>query len=360
MAIYRKKTDGVWYFSVYVPGKPRLRGSCGTKNRSEALLVESTMKVAAGNKAPKAHVLRLIEALYADEKPVDRLPLDALQFEVSRLLGLSGKTLSKMYREHRESSLRRFVTWAHENWPSAEDARDVDRVCAQAFAAYVAGLGLGAKTRRDILASLGAMWNELMRAHDGLENPWPLALPQVNEHVRGRSFTSAEARRIFEAGDADGHGWGLAARIAACTGLREGDVLRLTHEDIDAAGAIVTDPNKTKKWHIAVCLPLPRDILDLVGEGTGPIFPELFSAHGKRMKGHPFADILRAAGVDPSRYTFHSFRHYFRTRLAAAGVSADTAMRLGGWTQRDTAARYDHDDHREELAAAIRAAWAAD
>ena len=78
------------------------------------------------------------------------------------------------------------------------------------------------------------------------------------------------------------------------------------------------------------------------------------------MKGHPFADILKAAGVDPDKYTFHSFRHYFRTRLAAAGVSDETAMRLGGWTQRDTAARYDHDDHREELAAAIQAAWAAD
>ena len=357
MAIYQKKSDGVWYFSVYAgPGRPRLRGSCGTTNRSEAELVESTMKVAAGHQAPKAHVLRLIEALYADEEPVDKLPLDAVQFEVNRLLGLRGKKLSKMYREHRESSLRRFVEWAHENWPSVEDARDVDRVCAQAFASYVAGLALSSKTRHDIIASLGAMWNELKRAHDGLDNPWPLALPQIDEHVRGRPFTPAEVKRIFEAGDADGVGWGLAARIAACTGLREGDVLNLMHEDI-IGGAIVTDPNKTKRWHIAVCLPLPRDILDLVGEGTGPLFPVLCDAYGKRMKRHKFSDILKAAGVDPTCYTFHSFRHYFRTRLAAAGVSADVAKRLGGWTQDETAARYDHDEHREELAAAIRAAW---
>ena len=51
------------------------------------------------------------------------------------------------------------------------------------------------------------------------------------------------------------------------------------------------------------------------------------------------------------------FRHFFRTQLARAGVSDDVAMRLGGWTQRETAARYDHDDHREQLAAAIEAAW---
>lgn len=359
MAIYRKKSDGVWYFSVYVPGKPRLRGSCGTKNRSEALLVESTMKVAAGNKAPKAHVLRLIEALYADDEPVDRLPLDALQFEVCRLLGLSGKQMSKQYMEHRKSALMRFVEWAAENWPSAQDARDVDRVCAQAYAAHLAAGGSSAKTRRNTLACLGSLWNELRRAHDGLDNPWPLAMPLKVELNRGRPFTREEAERIFAAGDADGCGWGLAARIAACTGLREGDVLNLHHEDV-VAGAIVTDPSKTKRWNIRVCLPLPADVLALVGEGTGPLFPQLVKAHAVRMKGHPFADILKAAGVDPDKYTFHSFRHYFRTRLAAAGVSDETAMRLGGWTQRDTAARYDHDDHREELAAAIQAAWAAD
>jgi len=356
MAIYRKKTDGVWYFSVYVPGKPRLRGSCGTTNRAEALLVESTMKVAAGNKAPKAHVLRLIDALYADEEPVDKLPLEALQFEVCRLLSLSGKKMSKQYLEHRKSALLRFVEWASMNWPSAQDARDVDRVCAQAYAAHLAAKGSGAKTRRNTLASLGSIWNELRRAHDGLENPWPLALPQNVEENRGRPFTREEAERIFAAGDADGHGWGLAARIAACTGLREGDVLHLHFEDFKD-GAIVADPSKTKRWHIRVCLPLPREILDLVGEGTGPLFPELFKAHSVRMKGHPFADILRSAGVDADKYTFHSFRHYFRTRLAAAGVSDETAMRLGGWTQRDTAARYDHDEHRAELAAAIAAAW---
>ena len=360
MAVYQKKRDGVWYYSVYVPGRPRLRGSCGTTNKAEALLVEQTMKVAAGHKAPKAHVLRLIEALYADEQPLDKLPLDALQFEVDRLTSLSGKQLAKQYIEHRRGALARFVEWASENWPSAKDARDVDRVCAQAYAAHLQKQGGKSKSRHNTISLLGSVFNLLRRAHDGLDNPWPLALPQVNDRDRGRTFTREEARRIFEAGDADGHGWGLAARIAACTGLREGDVLHLAHEDIDAGGAIVTDPNKTKRWNIAVCLPLPRDLLDLIGEGTGPLFAELQDAHGKRMKQHPFSDILRAAGIDPTLYTFHSFRHFFRTQLARAGVSAEVAMKLGGWTQRETAARYDHDSHREELAAAIQAAWAGD
>jgi integrase len=255
--------------------------------------------------------------------------------------------------------LRGFAEWASENWPMAKGARDVDRVCAQAYAASLAKGGLSIKSQRNYLGVLVTAWNDLKRGHDGLENPWPLAMPAPGGEKRGEAFTPEEAERIFRAGDADGHGWGLAARIAACTGLRLGDVLTLRHEDIQD-GAIVTDPIKTKRWHIAVCLPLPPEVAALIGEGVGPILPELAACYrpGYELR-YPFSRVLKAAGVDPEKYTFHSFRHYFRTRLAAAGVSDDVAMRLGGWTQRSTAARYDHDEHREELAAAIQAAWTA-
>ena len=55
-------------------------------------------------------------------------------------------------------------------------------------------------------------------------------------------------------------------------------------------------------------------------------------------------------------YTFHSWRHTFRTRLSEAGVSDDLAKRLGGWTEDATAARYDHAERVEELRAAVEKA----
>ena len=363
MAIYRKKTDGgVWYFSVYAgPNRPRLRGSCGTTNRSEALLIEHTMRVAAGKRAPKEHILRLIDALYADEQPLDLVPLEAAYFEVERIMRLNNREISAQSMNHKRRSIERLREWALENWPRAVNVQDVDRPCAQAFVAYLQGTGIKPKSVFNVSSDLGSIWNILKRAHDKLDNPWPLASPMEHRSDRREVFTPEEVRRIFAAADRLGHQWPLACRLGACTGLRYGDIARLRFEDL-VDGAISMDPNKTKRWNIAVVIPLPRDILDMIGQGEGYIMPEHAHCYGtmKRIKLCQFSDVLREAGLDPARYDFHTFRHYFRTRLAAAGVSDETAMRLGGWTQRDTAARYDHDDHREELAAAIQAAWAAD
>ncbi len=359
MAIYQKQKGGIWFYSVYVKGRAkRLRGSCGTTNRAEALLVEQTLRTAAQRETPKARILRIIEALYGPDKPADELPLQAICFEVARVRKMQNRVQAASTRRIAEQRIRAFANWAEIEWPMAKNAGDVDRVCAQAYAAHLSKSGLAVKTVRNTLGVLVTAWNDLRRAHDGLENPWPLAMPAPGDEGRGEAFTAEEAARIFRAGDADGHGWGLAARIAACTGLRMGDVLTLRRECVQG-GIIRLTPRKTARHGIATVLPLPPDVAAMVGEGgQGFLFPDLAESYrpGYELR-HPFKRVLEAAGVDPEKYTFHSFRHYFRTRLAAAGVSDETAMRLGGWTQRDTAARYDHDEHREELAAAIAAAW---
>ena len=358
MAIYQKHKGGIWYYSVYLRGRAkRLRGSCGTTNRAEALLVEQTLRVAASRETPKARILRIIEALYGPDKPADELPLQAICFEVARVRKMQNRVQAASTRRVAEQRIRRFVEWAETEWPMAKGVRDVDRVCAQAYAASLVKSGLASKTVRNTLGVLVTAWNDLKRAHDGLVNPWPLAMPAPGDEGRGEAFTREEAERIFAAGDADGHGWGLAARIAACTGLRMGDVLTLRREWFHD-GVIRLTLRKTARYGITTVLPLPPDVAAMIPPGDGYVFPDLAESYrpGHELR-YPFKRVLEAADVDPEKYTFHSFRHYFRTRLAAAGVSDETAMRLGGWTQRDTAARYDHDDHREELAAAIAAAW---
>jgi integrase len=69
-----------------------------------------------------------------------------------------------------------------------------------------------------------------------------------------------------------------------------------------------------------------------------------------------FRDVLDTAKVTGGGYSFHSWRHTFRTRLSEAGVSDDLAKRLGGWTEDATAARYDHAERVEELRAAVEKA----
>lgn len=357
MALYRKIKSGVWYYSIYVPGREkRLRGSCGTTVREEAEIVERTMRLAAGHQSSRDRLVRVIEALFDGENP-DPLPISAAAFEVERIQSMSGRTLAESNIKAKRVNLRRLADWCRRNWPSVADIRDVDRACAQMFARSLAKSGTSAKTRRNLIGDLSAVWNVLAKAHDRITNPWPAAMPAPGDEGRGEAFSREEAERVFRAGDADGHGWGLAARIAAATGLRMGDVLTLRHEDI-SGGCIRIKPSKTRTHGISVAIPLPPDLLAMVGEGTGLVLPELGRAYRPSTSmPHPFADVLRAAGLDSGRFTFHSFRHTFRTRLAEAGVPAETAMRLGGWTQRGTAERYDHADHSAELASAVNAAW---
>lgn len=81
------------------------------------------------------------------------------------------------------------------------------------------------------------------------------------------------------------------------------------------------------------------------------VYPRTHASNGPGL----FSKILTAAKVGEG-YTFHSWRHTFRTRLSEAGVSDDLAKRLGGWTEDATAARYDHAERVEELRAAIEKA----
>jgi len=363
MAIYRKVNNGIYYFSIYVPGSSRrIRGSTGKYDRAEALLVEQTMRLATSRKSPKDHILKIIDALYADtESDRPDIPLEAVVAECERIGRNAGKRPSKYLSTRRGYTVARLGRWLARWRPDIKGARGIDRQAAQAFAAALEREGISDKTRAGVVGELASMWNILRREHDGIENPWPLARPMHVASRRREAFSVEEAQRVFAAADRAGHGWGLASRIAAATGLRYGDIAHLKYGDV-VGDSIMIKPRKTQSYGISVAIPLPHDLRALIGTGEPSewILPEHAEGYGRGWVGkHPFSAILREAGIDPARgYTFHSFRHFFRTQLSRAGVSDEIAMKLGGWTQRTTADRYDHDGRAKEKAAAVAAAWA--
>lgn len=359
MSIFRKSARGVWYYYVCANGR-RYRGSTGTKDRGAALLFADTFAFALKKKSPRERLLKLIDALFEKEAPPD-IPLASVVGECARIGGNAGKPPTPHTSKSRGIAMKHLANWTAKSRPDIKGARGFDRAAALAFAAHLARVGLCDKSRANVLGDLSAMWNILRREHDGLGNPWPLARPMHVERRRREAFTPEEARRIFAEADRAGHGWGLACRIAAATGLRYGDIARLKFGDI-RDGAIMLNPHKTAAHGIEVAIPLPPELLGRIGAGAPGAFvlPEHAAGYPCRFTvAHPFSGILRAAGIDPELgYTFHSFRHYFRTQLSRAGVSDEIAMKLGGWTQRATADRYDHDGRSREKAAAVAAAWA--
>lgn len=150
------------------------------------------------------------------------------------------------------------------------------------------------RTRSNWIDDLSTVWRTIEQTHPHLSaNPWPRVRPQVTDGETGKPFTRTQEKAVFAAAERAGKGWPLHAK----------------------------------------------------------------AYHRRTLKSGPgaFAPILAAAKVGEG-YTFHSWRHTFRTRLSEAGVADDTAKRLGGWTEDATAALYDHADRIPEIRAALESA----
>ena len=260
------------------------------------------------------------------------------------------------------------MSWCTVDRPIVRDVQDVDGPTAAAYAAYMSTIGLSAKTRQIHLADLSHIWRILAKSLPGISDPWANLRPRNTESQRHPAFTPDEEARVMAAARERGDGWPLICLISRHTGLRYGDVVTLKWADINLAkGVIDIKPRKTARHGIRVTIPIETRTLApelanarKLARGRGYVFPRHARAYlstGMGPKGSRFSDILDAVDLKQSDgYTFHSWRHTFRTRLAEAGVSTETAMRLCGHTDERTSAVYDHADHLAELSAAIEAA----
>ena len=359
MSVFKRKESRFWWYSIYKVGGGYVVGSTGKEIREEAEAVEKVIRLAHQGKTSADRLHAMIDALSGCRR--EGLPLASLWDTYWQWMQSVGNGLSEDSLRKRRRACERFAEWASENWPAAKFAGAVDRACVSGFASWLAAQGTMGKTRRNIIADLGAVWGGLQRVRDDVQlNPWPLVLPK-DDSGRLDAFTPSEVKNVLDAADKAGHGWGLACRISLYTGLRYGDVARLLWECVDLdRGFINLNPRKTARHGIIVTAPICAALATAIGavrrDGVF-VLPEHAAAYPKPEQGTPgaFSVILTAAGVS-GRHTFHSWRHTFRTRLSQAGVTDEIAKRLGGWTEDATAMKYDHDGRSKELTAAVEAA----
>jgi integrase len=379
MSLYKRPLSQFWWFQIWTTEGKRIRKSTGTDDKAKAAIIEQTFAMAYGKKTPAAKLHAMLDAVCGSGR--QSVALSELWPTHVKWIELSGKSILKHTLENRKYSIARFARWAEVNWPAAKTADSVDRAVAAAFAAFLADSGIMSNTRRHVIADLSTVWEVLKRGDDDLKNPWPAVMPEVTDSERGKPFTREQDAAILEAAEKVGGGWSLACQIARHTGLRYSSVARLKWREIDfEKGVIRHMPPKTARHNIEVVLPLTRHLRDVLekasAERQAPMLPgrqkrksraqdpanvlPLHAAYypDPEYSGGPgaFAEVLKAAGLEGKGYTFHSWRHTFRTRLSEAGVSDDLAKRLGGWTEDATAARYDHAERLEELRAAVEKA----
>ncbi len=126
--------------------------------------------------------------------------------------------------------------------------------------------------------------------------------------------------------------------IAALTGLRIGEVVKIRDEDIDRVTNTIRSLRKGGLEHIVYMPPAIQEIADRRGE-RGWWFPSPYSnSRFPDGGGHvlmksastSISRVLRKAGIADPRITGHSLRHYYATTLLRQGVGVRVVQEMMG------------------------------
>lgn len=363
MAIFLR--GNVWWMEWRAKGERVVR-STGFRvaDRAKAQAVLYAYRLARSQKPKRSVVEGLLESIYSAKSVQDAaLPLSSVWTSYLDWVVGKGRTIAHKTLVERRGLVERFVAWAVGRGILA--VRDVDVGRAREYVAFLRADGRSNKTLRNAANALGGVWEAVGQLVGGLPNPWRAACPDKDgSSVRRCAFTPAEEKRVLAEARKLGHDWYLASLISRWTGQRYGDVARLDWSQVDLkARTIAFVPSKTAKHGVRVVSPIGDVLLAALKArakergAEGFVLPEHAITYP-----HPFlpavafSRALEAAGLDIKRFTFHSWRHTFRTRLAEAGVSDDLARRLGGWTNEAMAAHYDHSSRLAELLRAVNSA----
>ena len=179
-----------------------------------------------------------------------------------------------------------------------------------------------------------------------IENPVDkVAMPRI-ERSEMSFLTPDQLRRLIEATPPS---WRLLISLSALCGLRKGEVLALTWDDIDleattlsvnksTRGGIVSTP---KTWASFSAVPLPESVSSLIAQrrrqagGHSLVFCK---ADGSPLSdttpNRILAKALTTAGLPSIR--FHDLRHTWAVAHLRAGTDIKTLAALGRWSSPTT------------------------
>ena len=368
MSLYKKPGSGYWYMNIYRgKGMRRIQRSTGTKDLSEAKIIEQGFMRVNRGETSRERMVQLLDSILGPEEK--GMPLEQIGAFYEKAVESEKRKLGAKTLKTRVNLAGRFAVWAKEN-TRARTADDVTVAVAWQFNEYVGRESdVTNKTRNAYMSELGTIWAMLMKRGKAKENPW--SVPRVQrdreQEQTGRAWTHEEEERIFKAAQEVGHEWYEMCVIARYTGLRMTDVKSLKWEEVDLERRVISlAPVKTKRHGIFVKIPIHPKLAAVLAErssannaGEEYVLPERARHDGKKFfKGDmAFSKILERAGVvEPKgseyKLSFHCWRHTFDTRLSEAGVDQETRMAMTGHTVKETEKIYNHDWGRFEKAIA--------
>ena len=362
-----------WQARWYKNGKFVSR-STGTADLDEAKDWLRRMSVARRGQNDRAVVQKLTQLMSASLSDVDTR-LQTIGLPVRDLFQLYSNSPNRRPVGDRTlavygGQLRELDKWLSLRHPEITSARDLSQTIADEYIAERSKTKSPNTVNKD-LNLFSAVWRTLARKY-GLEyNPWSeehIARKRLSPTSR-RALTQDEVQALLDNSSGEIH---LMVLLGISTGLRMGDILNLTWDQVDLKNRLLTI-HRTRKTGAPICLPSLPDLHKvLVAQPRSKtnkwVLPEQH-ARVDRAGGNPAAvcqtiqwlfkrcgiktQQKAASGRQAPLATFHSLRHTFVTRLITRGVNPAIVREAVGHSTMLMTEHYTHID-AETLQSALK------
>ena len=190
-------------------------------------------------------------------------------------------------------------------------------------------------TKDDCFALLMEMFEKATRIR--LIDFNPIKALEITKHQKkhGKAFTVEQEQAFIRACESTTRG--IAFIICIYTGLRRGELLALTAEDIDLVGRTVSVSKQFIEGQIAKPktaasirqVPIFDNLYKYLATAELPNTGRLFPIKEHALREH-FQNALKKAGLEGQGFTIHSLRHTFVTRCAELGIARHIVQRWAG------------------------------
>lgn len=158
-------------------------------------------------------------------------------------------------------------------------------------------------------------------------------------------------KRLLQAARTIGHEWYHIWAMAMLTGMRNGELYALEWTDVDFVSKNIvvsksynnrkniTKSTKAGYWrNVPINADLEIILNELKAKATGPYVLPRFRDWTHGMQATVLRTFCHSIGLPPVR--FHTLRACFATQLIKNGVAPASVMKVCGWRDLDTMARY--------------------
>jgi len=309
--ITQRKGRAGWWVRLYANGRERWF-KCDTKSQAKALYGRLKAEQREGKYFEKPRAV-----------PFRDMALEYLQAVEAR----------RKRKGDDQARMNRWLTAFGNQDASTITIRQIEKVLTD-----LQDEGMQPATLVRHLTVLKAAFNRAKRLGLAKENPACLVKPPRVNNVLVRYLTpDQEATLLSHLPEK----YRPVVVTALNTGLRQGELLRLTWADVDWNVGVLTihETKAGERRRVPMNSTVVGLLSDLKGAPQANTCERIFPFDARYVR-RTFEEAVKAAGLAPFR--FHDLRHTFASRLAMQGANDRTLMALGGWRSPAMLSRYAH------------------